>query len=388
MNSTEMIEKYYQTNSVNGHTESFVNLRKATATLDLEERGKLQRALNLFDGAEYEAEAWLITLFLAGDLQYTQHIDRDNIYAPDNLPDRDEITHFARGVDKFLKSNNQTAIFNRAAVAGRLARASQHPVYDVFKDFYHIMLADSNKRFTSLDYVASEFKVEIIRRMIRNSGLNGTSVIHYHIGGFWDSMFSNVEDFAPYLNDYMPHPHYEKFMTTIKYLTGYKDTKKTNKYQGYKSYSILKKCSLNTPEITLLFDHIMGGPIQSDIKNIFNISETVTPAELCVNMAYQSKKMSTAHFRAKTLFNSVYHVFRKKFGVTETSTQEERLFMIAAAYHFSFYILPREKKMNTTGSGLLLLTAAYIDDLPAVYRLPAEVRDTLIMGLLKSSSAQ
>ena len=379
-----MIEKYYQTRSINGHTESFVNLRKATATLDLKEREKFQKALNLFSETEYEAEAWLITLFLAGDLQYTQYIDRDNIYDPDNLPSREDIVRFARGVDTFLSNNNRTTAFSRAAVAGVLARGAQWPVYDVFKDFYHIMLADSNKRFTSLNYVTSEFKAEIIRRMIRNSGLNGTSVIHCHIGGFWDSMFSSVEDFAPYLNDYTSHPHYEKFMTTVQCFQEYRDIKKTNE-QDRASYSILKKYNLNTPEITILFDHVMGGTISHDIKNIFNISETSIPTELCENMAYRSKEMSIARFRAKTLFNSVYHVFRKKFGVTETSTQEERLFMIAAAYHFSFYILPREKKMNTTGSGLLLLTAAYIDDLPAVYRLPAEVRDTLIMGLLKSS---
>lgn len=385
MSSTEMIEKYYQTRSINGHTESFVTLRKATATLDLKEREKFQKALCLFDGVEHEAEAWLITLFLVGDLQYTQYIDRDNIYDPDNLPSKEDIVRFARGVDRFLSNNNRTAAFSRAAIAGVLARGAQRPVYDVFQDFYRVMVADSSVRFTSLKFVTSEFKAEIIRRMIRNSGLNGTSVIHYHIDGFWDSMFSSVEDFASYLNDYTSHPNYQRFMTTIKYLTAYKETKKTNQYQDHESYSILKKYSLNTPEITLLFDHIMGGPIQSDIKNIFNISETVTPAELCVNMTYRSRKMSTAYFRAKTLFNSVYHVFRKKFGVTETSTQEELLFMIAAAYHFSFYILPREKKMNTTGNGLLLLTAAYIDDLPAVYRLPAEVRDTLIMGLLKSS---
>ncbi len=72
MSSTEMIEKYYQTRSINEHTESFVTLRKATATLDLKEREKFQKALCLFDGVEHEAEAWLITLFLVGDLQYTQ----------------------------------------------------------------------------------------------------------------------------------------------------------------------------------------------------------------------------------------------------------------------------------------------------------------------------
>jgi hypothetical protein len=91
MSSTEMIEKYYQTRSINGHTESFVTLRKATATLDLKEREKFQKALCLFDGVEYEAEAWLITLFLVGDLQYTQYIDRDNIYDPDNLPSKEDI---------------------------------------------------------------------------------------------------------------------------------------------------------------------------------------------------------------------------------------------------------------------------------------------------------
>jgi hypothetical protein len=152
--------------------------------------------------------------------------ERDNIYDPDNLPGREDIARFARGVDTFLSNNNRTTAFSRAAVAGILARAAQRPIYNIFKDFYRIMVTDNSERFTSLNYATSEFKSEIIRRMIKYSALDGPSIVHYHVDGFWDSMFSNVEDFAPYLNDYMSHPHYEKFMTTIKYLTGYRTPRK------------------------------------------------------------------------------------------------------------------------------------------------------------------
>lgn len=385
MNSTEMIEKYPQTRSVNGHTDNFVRLRKVTGTLDLDERKKFQQALNLFEGLEYEAEAWLVTLFLVGDLQYTQYIDRNNIYNLSAMPTREEMVYFARGIDEFLSNNNNNLAFNRAAVAGVLALSAQRPVYDVFKDFYQVMVAPCRATFPVLNYVKSEFKAEIVRHIVKQCALKDKSIIYHHIGGYWYSMFSSVEDFAPYLVDYESHPNYEKFMKALEYLKGYQDIKKTNKYQDHKSYNILKKYNLNTPEITLLFDHIMSGTISQEIKNIFNISDTSNLDKLYEDIAARSKNMTTANFRAKTLFNSVYHVFQQKFSIAESSTHEERLFMIAAAYHFSFYILSQEKMIKLIESRLLLLTATYVDDIPALYRLPAEVRDTMIMSLLNVS---
>lgn len=296
-----------------------------------------------------------------------------SIYDLSNIPDENQVDEVLSSFEPLPPESGR--IINIALRFGKsfFGCDIKYPLFNIYQQYCETVKHDRKlgKFYTPKEYL-------IIAEMCRRQGIMMVdNAIYDNIAGYWHKMFGSREDFFPYLLDWKSHENYYKFIEGISYYRNYRKIKITHNYNNIKSYEIAKKYKINIPEIIFILDSVMDDSITPDALNALGVQLDSNKERLCETIAKMTESIGPVRSPARVYLHATSHIIKQKFNINESSTRQEKLYTIAAAYNLTYKII-QPNWYRPGGNGILLTLATEFDNIPEIYRLPSEVHYAIL----------
>jgi len=321
----------------------------------------------------YKSKIIKLYAYLEQIRDYSYNLRNFSIYDLNHIPEEsqvDEVLSFFEALPPKSKHIQDIAYeFGKSFIWCEIS----HPLFNMYQQYCETVKHDRKlkKFYISRDYL-------IISEMCRRQGIMMVdNAIYDNIAGYWHKMFGSREDFFPYLLDWESHENYYKFIEGISYYRNYRRIKIAHDYNNIKSYEIAKKYKINIPEIIFILDSVMDDSITPDALNALGVQPDSNKERLCETIAKMAESIGPVRSPARVYLHATSYIIKQKFNINESSTQQEKLYAIVAAYNLTYKII-RPNWYRPGGNGILLTLATEFDNIAEIYRLPSEVHYAIL----------